>query len=267
MVSDTVSSDPRSLMALAVAAAVRAGHLVRAGQSGAAATATTKSSPTDAVTAMDRAAEEAIVEVLLAARPRDGIVGEEGGERGGQSSVRWHVDPIDGTVNYMYGLPQYAVCIGAEVAGEVVAGAVFAPALGALYSAVQGGGAWRNGVALHCSEQDDLALSLVATGFGYGARLRAFQGTVAARMLPLLRDIRRFGSAALDLCAVAEGTVDGYYEQGLHSWDLAAAGLVAEEAGARVSKLAAPHGGDAVVAAGSRLHGALEEQLREAFGG
>jgi myo-inositol-1(or 4)-monophosphatase len=251
-----------ALLALAVEVAREAGALLVAGRAGQVTASATKSSPTDIVTAMDQAAEQLIRERLRAARPGDGVLGEEGGGQAGTSGVRWVVDPLDGTVNYLYRLPNWAVSIAAEHGGQVVAGVVHAPALGATYTAVRGGGAARDGRALSGSGVTDLGQALVATGFGYEARRRAAQARVLARVLPRVRDIRRFGAASLDLSAAAEGLVDAFYERGLQPWDLAAGGLVATEAGLCVCGLAGrPAGGDLAVAAPPALFGPLTDLL------
>jgi myo-inositol-1(or 4)-monophosphatase len=178
--------------------------------------------------------------------------------------VRWVLDPIDGTVNYLYGLPQYAVSLAAEIDGEAVAGVVINAATGDEWTAVRGGGAWRGDRRLHPSTRTRLDQSLVGTGFGYDAKRRAHQGAVVAQLITRVRDIRRFGAAALDLCAVAEGTLDAYFEKGLNAWDHAAGGLIAAEAGATVSGLrgAAP-GLDMVVAAPPAIFGPLHDLLVE----
>ncbi|KAB8192151.1 inositol monophosphatase [Nonomuraea phyllanthi] len=197
----------------------------------------TKSSPTDVVTALDTASEALIRERVLAARPGDRILGEEGGEQPGESDVRWIVDPIDGTVNFLYGLPDWAVSIAVEVNGRVVAGVVNVPVRGELYSAALGEGAWLGGERLRCNTGVPLAQALVATGFGYSVAKRTVQGQVVAAVLPRVRDIRRGGSCAIDLCSLAAGRVDAYYERGINAWDFAAAGLVATESGARLAGL------------------------------
>ncbi|GAA2203950.1 inositol monophosphatase family protein [Nonomuraea monospora] len=197
----------------------------------------TKSSPTDVVTTLDKASEELIRERVLAARPGDRILGEEGGEEPGESDVRWIVDPIDGTVNFLYGLPDWAVSIAVEVRGEIVAGVVNVPARGEVFTAARGQGAWLNGSPLRCNTGVPLAQALVSTGFGYLVGRREVQGQVVAHVLPRVRDIRRGGSCAVDLCSLAAGRVDAYYERGINPWDYAAAGLVATEAGARLAGL------------------------------
>src|SRR4051812_8704028 len=195
------------------------------------------------VTAVDRACEELVTSRLLGARPDDGLLGEEGGERTGTSGVRWVVDPIDGTTNFVYGLPAYAVSIAAEVDAQPVAGVVLNVATGELFSATAAGGAHltlpgAEPVRLTGSRPASLGQALVATGFGYWAEQRRAQAAVVAELLPQVRDIRRLGSAALDLCTVAAGRVDAYYEMHLNRWDFAAGALVAAEAGVVVTGLA-----------------------------
>jgi myo-inositol-1(or 4)-monophosphatase len=250
--------EAESLLDLACEVAVAAGRLLM-GSGGRPEVVATKSSPTDVVTEADQAAEALIRDLIAESRPGDRILGEEGGETGSQggkgaqgrrSDVRWIVDPLDGTVNYLYGLPDWAVSIAAEVDGTVEAGAVFVPRRDELYSARRGHGAWLSSgaldwrgedtgspVRLACNRDVPLAQALVATGFGYAAGRRQVQGDVLRAVLPRVRDIRRGGSAAVDLCSVASGTVDAYYERGVNLWDIAAGGLVAAEAGARLTGL------------------------------
>ncbi len=197
----------------------------------------TKSSGTDMVSEMDRAAEALIVKGILAARPDDAILGEETGAREGTSGVRWVIDPLDGTTNYLYRQPAWAVSVAAEVDGQVVAGAVCSPALGDTFTAAIGAGAWCNGQPIAASGATDLASALVGTGFGYAASRRALQAAVLPHLLPLVRDIRRYGVASLDLCWVACGRLDGYFEAGGQPWDVAAGLLIAAEAGAVASGL------------------------------
>ncbi len=197
--------------------------------------AATKSSPTDVVTQIDRACEELIRARIKSARPDDGFIGEEGADLVGTSGVEWVVDPIDGTVNFVYGIPMYAVSIAARIDATVVAGYVVNIASGAEWGAVVGGGAWRyegpERVVLAAPAVSRLDQMLVATGFNYVPEIRAKQAAAVARLLPQVRDIRRIGSAALDLCALAEGQYDAYVEEGLKDWDLAAGGLIASESG------------------------------------
>jgi myo-inositol-1(or 4)-monophosphatase len=208
-----------------------------------------KSTPTDAVTVMDNRAEAVIVDGLSAARPQDRVVAEESGDNDRDARVTWYVDPLDGTVNYLYGVPQYAVSIAAAVDGEVVAGVVVDVTRNATYAAIRGHGATRDGTVLRCTAQTDPALALVGTGFAYSAQTRTRQAAVVAQLLPKVRDIRRFGSAALDLCAVAAGWLDAYYEEGMQPWDWSAGALIAREAGARVEGLQGRELGDGVILA------------------
>ncbi|MFF2924373.1 inositol monophosphatase family protein [Streptomyces celluloflavus] len=227
-------SDPLydELLELALEAARRAGTLLREGRPADLGVAATKTSPIDVVTEMDIASEKLITGFLAEHRPDDGFLGEEGASVTGSSGVRWVIDPVDGTVNYLYGLPSWAVSIAAEKDGETVAGVVAAPMRGETYRAVLGGGAYRDGERLHHRPAPPLSQALVATGFGYLAERRAGQAEVVRTLLPRVRDIRRGGSAAIDLCDVACGRLDAYYERGLNPWDLAAGELIAREAGA-----------------------------------
>lgn len=239
----------------------------------------TKSTVTDVVTDMDQRAQDHILTALRSLRPHDGFVGEEEAEtRLGESGITWVVDPIDGTVNYLYRIPAYAVSIAAVtgdplVAGawSPVAGAVVNPVSGEAYSAALGEGAFRSDrhgapVRLRVGEQDDLGQALVATGFGYAAHRRAWQAAVLADLIPDIRDIRRMGSAALDLCRVAEGSVDAYYERGLSPWDLAAGWIIVTEAGGHVTGMGkeAP-GNDMIVATGNALHDSFVIRLEQAM--
>jgi myo-inositol-1(or 4)-monophosphatase len=232
------------LLALAVDVAREAAALVRRGRATAGDDVEVKSSPVDVVTAVDTAAERLVVDLLLRARPEDGVLGEEGADRDGTSGVRWVIDPIDGTVNFLYDLPAYAVSIAAEVAGTVRAGVVLNVATGELFTASSGGGAHLlapgspEPVRLVGGRPVSLEQSLIATGFGYRVEQRQVQGAVVAALLPRVRDIRRHGSAALDLCAAAAGRVDAYYELDLKPWDHAAGALIAAEAGLVVTGLA-----------------------------
>jgi myo-inositol-1(or 4)-monophosphatase len=260
-------ADPAELAELARSVALEAADLLMAGHA-TARVVQTKSSPTDVVTEMDRAAEELIRRRILAARPGDDILGEEGGQTGSGSAVRWIVDPLDGTVNYFYGLPDWSVSIAAEIAGTVVAGVVRAPLHRATYTATLGGGAWLDSgwlatpARLSCNSGVPLARALVATGFSYQAGQRAAQGAIVAQLLPRVRDIRRMGSAALDLCSLAVGRVDAYYESGVHDWDIAAGGLIAREAGATVAGFDGNEPGEAMtIAAGPGLFAELHDLL------
>jgi myo-inositol-1(or 4)-monophosphatase len=269
---DTMGSRPptaEELLELAVEVARAAADTARQMRAEGVSPVATKSTVTDVVTAADRAVERQVVTALRAARPADAVLGEEYGAAGGPApagpgAVRWILDPIDGTVNYLYGLPQYAVSIAAEVDGEVVAGVVRNAATGDEWTATRGGGAWRDGRRLHGSTETDLGQALVATGFGYGPARRVHQAGVLAGLIAQVRDIRRFGAAALDLCLAAEGSVDAYYEKGLNAWDHAAGGLVAAEAGLRVAGLAgALPGPDLVIAAPPALFQPLHQRLAQ----
>ncbi|MCX5386172.1 inositol monophosphatase family protein [Streptomyces sp. NBC_00083] len=259
-------TDPlhRELLELALEAARRAGALLRDGRPADLAVAATKSSAVDVVTEMDIAAEKLITGYLGEYRPEDGFLGEEGSSSEGTSGVRWVIDPLDGTVNYLYGLPTWAVSIAAEVDGERVAGVVAAPMRGETYHAVLGGGAFEGGRPLRCRPPAPLAESLVGTGFAYVHSVRAHQAEVAQRLIPRFRDIRRGGSAAIDLCDVAAGRLDGYYERGLNPWDLAAGDLIAREAGALTGgRPGRTPSRELTVAASPELFGPLQSLLEE----
>jgi myo-inositol-1(or 4)-monophosphatase len=241
------------LAGLALKVAGEAATLVREHSARGVAVAATKSSDVDVVTLADRAAEELIRYRLLAARPDDAVVGEEGDDVAGSSGVRWIVDPIDGTVNFLYGLQEFAVSIAAEVDGEVMAGVVLDAANGRAYvghvdpSNPGGGSATRDGATLTVRGPAPVSQRLIATGFSYSAEKRAVQAAATARLLPLVRDIRRHGSCALELAHVAEGALDGYIEEGVNLWDYAAGGLIARLAGARLAVLPGAGGTDLVV--------------------
>ncbi len=249
-------TDLAGLEQLATRVAVAAGRLVVDERPRLVEASATKSSPTDIVTIMDTRAEELIRGLLLAERPADGFLGEEGNDHRGTSGITWVVDPIDGTVNYLYDIPAYAVSVAA-VAGDpktpgewqVLAGAVADPALRRVYHGTLGGGAYERGwdqraetpgIPLKVGSVDALSGALVGTGFGYTPHRRTEQGRVLLALLPRVRDIRRIGSAALDLCSVACGRLDGFYESGLNSWDMAAGWLMVTESGGVVS---GPNGG------------------------
>ena len=236
---------PEELLAVGLEAARAAAELVRGRAAGGVRVAATKSSATDVVTEADRASERLIRDRIREHRPEDAFFGEEGEDEAGTSGVRWVIDPIDGTVNFLYGLPEWAVSIAAEVGGETVAGVVVNGATGVEYTAVrrpEGVASWRGDQPLAVRPQAPLGQRLIATGFGYDPELRAAQGRATAALLPLVRDIRRHGACALELCHVAEGTLDGYVEEGVNLWDYAAGGLVAEGAGARLERLPGANG-------------------------
>jgi len=205
--------------------------------------ADTKSSQTDMVTEYDRWSEATIVDAITAARPLDGFVGEEGANIEGSSGVVWLIDPIDGTTNFVYDLPGCSVSIAAEVDGEMTIGLVHDLVRDERFRATLGGGATRDGTAISVSPKADVATALVATGFSYDADRRRAQASVLVALLPEVRDIRRLGGAAVDLCALACGRVDAYYERGLSPWDSAAGALIATEAGALLDDRSAADGG------------------------
>jgi myo-inositol-1(or 4)-monophosphatase len=272
------AGDAEALLRIAVATAAEAGRLLASWRGDERPEVVqTKSSPTDVVTEMDRRSEALITSRIRAHRPGDAVLGEEGGQTaggvapaGGDASlpgrVRWVVDPLDGTVNYLYGLRDWAVSIAAEVDGTVVAGVVEVPRHGEMFTAVAGQGAWLHRgeakLALHCTTAVPLGQALIGTGFGYDPGRRQVQGEVLAALLPYVRDIRRGGSAAVDLCSVAAGRLDAFYERGLNYWDFAAGGLIAREAGAVVGGLAGKTESTAMaVAAGPGLYEQLETFL------
>ncbi len=227
----------RELADLAESSALGAAAHLRNAVGGDVRIADTKSSATDLVTATDRAVEARIVAELTEARPHDAILGEESGARPGTSGVTWIIDPIDGTTNFFYGLAGFNISIAAAIDGRVVAGVVADPLRSETFRATIGGGATCNGRPLQPLGPPDLARALVGTGFSYLAERRRSQARVVAHLIGEIRDIRRLGAAALDLCYVAAGRLDGYFESGLKPWDLAAGGLVAAEAGCRLSGL------------------------------
>ena len=218
----------------------------------------TKTSAIDIVTQMDRASEKLIVDAILAARPDDGIIGEEGANRPSRSGYTWVIDPVDGTVNYFYDMAGWSVSIGIKDEHGALVGVVYAPTIDSLFTASRGGGAYLNGKRIFCNDPVELDRALIATGFAYRPELRALQVAQFNRLILQIRDYRRNGSAAIDICHVAAGIVDGYYEMGLHEWDLLAAQLIASEAGAKVTE-----DGELVIAAGPHLHGLLCGYLLE----
>jgi myo-inositol-1(or 4)-monophosphatase len=221
-----------------------------------------KSTPTDLVSAADKAAEELIVSRISAARPGDGFLGEEGADETGSSGLRWVVDPLDGTANFLFGIPQWAVSIAVEDAAGVLAGVVYDPPRGELWAAERDGPATLDGRPVRGSQRAELATALVATGFGYDAEVRRAQAATIAALLPDVRDVRRFGAAALDLAWCAAGRFDAYYERGVHHWDIAAGALLCERAGLAVESLAAaPPQDDGLLVAPPALIGLLRERV------
>lgn len=233
MPADSSLLDDLSRVALDVAQGVAA--ILEAGFGHARELVETKSSPTDMVSEVDRTAETYAGQRLAELRPEDGLLGEEGALRPSRSGVRWVLDPLDGTTNYLFGIPMWSVSIAAEIDTLPVAGVVIDPSRHETWQATSGRGATLNGQPCRVAQgRSSLSTALVATGFGYQRERRAWEADVVSRVLPEVRDIRRFGSAALDLCWVAGGRFDAYYEWGLNAWDLSAGRLLCEEAGGRV---------------------------------
>ncbi|MEU4741524.1 inositol monophosphatase family protein [Actinosynnema sp. NPDC023658] len=226
--------DPRSLVDAAVLVAREAGRLALSMREAAVTDVDTKSSATDVVTAADRASEQLVRRRLAELRPGEPVIGEEEGGSASVEGLTWVVDPIDGTVNYLYGIPHYAVSVAAQVDGESVAGAVVEPVTGNVWTAARGGGAWLDGRRLAVSKSTRLDLSLLGYGFSYRPERRQRQAEAWAGLATRVRDMRRAGAASLDLCAVAAGRLDAYAEHNLGRWDWAAGALVAREAGAVV---------------------------------
>jgi len=232
-----MNHDPDALLEIAISTAAEAATLIVDGLSRARTMVDTKTTGTDMVTEMDKASEALILGRLADARPDDAVLGEEGTDRPGSTGVRWIVDPIDGTTNYLYGHAGFAISIAAEIDGEIAVGVVHDPLHGEVFSAVRGQGAFRNGLPIHVSTETNLSHALVATGFSYEPDRRRRQAAVLGKIIGSLRDIRRMGAASVDLCSVACGRVDAYYERGLQPWDHAAGALIATEAGALVGNL------------------------------
>ncbi|WP_344105302.1 inositol monophosphatase family protein [Myceligenerans crystallogenes] len=259
------------LRALAERLAVTAGTLVREGRPANVEVAATKSTGTDPVTEMDRASEELMRRILAEERPHDAILGEEGDDTPGTSGLTWVLDPIDGTVNYLYGIAGWSVSV-AVVAGPpdpalwtIVAGAVHSVPDDRTWSAGRGQGATRDGEPIRISRPASLGECLVGTGFGYDADRRASQAVVLTQVLPQVRDIRRLGSAAIDLCLLAQGSLDLVYERGLNPWDMAAGALVATEAGAALTGLRGmPATSEMLVAGAAEFVAPLAEILEAA---
>ena len=226
------------LLVVAEDLARAAGDMALRGRKSGDVAATTKSSPTDMVTQYDKASEELITSGLAARRPHDGIIGEEGASVSGSSGITWHIDPIDGTSNFYFDIPMWAVSIGAVDENGPLVGVVYAPALGEMFTAIRGEGAFLNGSPIHVRENVELSDALVCTGFSYRVHERTQHAQRVAQMVTHIRDIRRFGAAAIDLCFVACGRYDAYFEEHLHSWDLVAGQVIATEAGAIVTNYA-----------------------------
>jgi myo-inositol-1(or 4)-monophosphatase len=251
-----------AVIEIAEAIAREAGAQLREAFGGPGVNVRAKSSPTDLVSEADHAAERVIRERLAAARPGDGILGEEGSDEPGSSGVRWVVDPLDGTINFLFGIPAWAVSIACEDADGTLAGVVYDPMRDELWSAVRDGPPLLNGSEVSASTRADLATAMVGTGFGYDAEVRRYQAEVIGRLLPEVRDIRRFGSAALDLAWTAAGRLDAFFERGLNHWDRAAGELLCVRAGLEIRELApAPPAAGGVLVAPAGLIDALDSMV------
>jgi myo-inositol-1(or 4)-monophosphatase len=246
---------PVGLEQIAIHAATAAAAIVRASY-GSATALRSKSSPTDIVTQTDVDSETLVRSLLSAATPDAGLLGEEGGGTHPGQPLQWIIDPLDGTINFLYGVPIFSVSIAAAVQGDVVAGAVIDVLQNEVFSAHRGGGARLDGQPISVESSDGLAKSLIATGFSYRTALREQQGAIVHRLLPQVRDVRCFGSAALELCWVACGRLNGYYERDIKLWDYAAGALIATEAGATI-ELPCPENADLVVVAEPGIFGQL----------
>jgi myo-inositol-1(or 4)-monophosphatase len=261
--SDDLSAE---LLDLACRLAQEAGRLAAAGRRRGTPAGDTKSTATDVVTEWDRASERSIVDGLRAARPADGLLGEEGSTESGTSGITWLIDPIDGTTNFLYDLPGWAVSIAANDLQGALVGAVFVPSSGELFAARRGHGATLDGRPIRCTSLAEPATALLATGFSYDPVRRAEHARRLVHVLPSVRDIRRLGAASVDLCHVACGRVDAYVEESLGPWDLAAGELIAREAGCRTGDLdggpAAPH---QVLVANPSLFEPMAALLRRAW--
>ena len=261
--------DLAALRALAVELASEGAELALRRQRDGVEVAATKSSAVDVVTAADREVEAFIRGRLATARPDDAFLGEESDASGGTSGLTWVIDPIDGTVNYLYGQPRWAVSVAVVDGGDpgswtALAGCVVSPALGETFAAALGMGAMRNGERIRATTADALATSLVATGFAYDAATRVRQAAAAARIIGSVRDLRRAGAASVDLCDVAAGRLDAYWERGLSPWDFAAGALIAEEAAAIVTRADVRDGARLVTAAAPGIAAAFAELIGEA---
>lgn len=262
LIMSPTSADFIDLMNVAAGIARNAGDLVFTGRRNGAGKVQTKSSATDMVTQWDTASEHFVVDQLSKLRPHDSIIGEEGGQVQGTTPYTWLIDPIDGTTNFLYNLSGYAISIAACIETDPVSAAVFLPATRELFVAAKGHGSWLGSSRLQVSPCESIETALVATGFSYSAARRDLQGQRIARLLPRVRDLRRLGAAAADLCFVAAGRLDAYFEEGLQAWDLAAGQLIASEAGATLSNfVGSTITPSQVLVATPRIHGDLLKLL------
>lgn len=252
------------LLDLAVMAATRASDILLDHFEGPAQGVFTKSTPTDPVSDADRAAEGFLLQFLKHERPDDGILAEEGGGRDSRSGLTWVIDPLDGTVNFLFGIPVWCVSIAVEDADGAIAGVVYDPNRDELFAAERAEGATLNGEPIQVTERAELSSALIGTGFSYDPEVRGSQALILSRVLPRVRDVRRAGSAAIDLATLACGRFDGFYEAPMEAWDKAAGVLLVREAGGVVSELPAPKGlSPGVIAAGPALHDTLRALVVE----
>jgi myo-inositol-1(or 4)-monophosphatase len=270
------NEESERLLELATSIALEAGRLLseRFSASGPTQAVTdsirSKTSRTDLVTEADSSSERLVVARLAAERPRDAILAEEGGATGGTSGLTWVVDPLDGTINFVYGFPVFGISIACRSEAGTLLGVVHDPVRAETFTAVRGGGAFRDGTRLVLGQGPPLSEALVGTGFSYDSARRAAQGRLVAHVLPGVRDIRRAGAAAIDLCWVAAGRLDAHYEAGLAPWDLEAGSLVVTEAGGTVEAVAGLLDGDrssatmTLVAAAPGVGGPLRDLLESA---
>jgi myo-inositol-1(or 4)-monophosphatase len=251
----------QELLTLAVSAAREAGAMLLERFEGPAAGVSSKSSPTDLVSDADRDAEELLTSTIRRFRPNDGLVGEEGAAAESESGLTWVIDPLDGTINFLFGIPAWAVSVAVEDDDGGVAGAVYQPTTDEMFAAARGEGATLNGRAISVSERTDLATALIGTGFSYEPEAREIQAQIALRVIPRVRDIRRAGSAALDLCSVACGRLDGLYEAPMERWDKAAGLVIVAEAGGQTTEMPPPLEGfsPGVIASNPSLLGELRD--------
>ena len=234
------NSEVTLLLAICTELAMTGGKRAYAGRRAGLKDVQTKTTSTDMVTEFDKATEKYIVDEIRSRRPDDSIIGEEGGSHSGNSNYTWCIDPIDGTTNFLYALPSWSVSIGISDEKGPLVGVVYIPALDEMFTAIRGGGAFLNGEQIRCNEITDISKALVCTGFSYSPEHRTVQSKRVSTFIHKVRDIRRLGAASVDICFVACGRVDAYFEENLHSWDIAAAELIAIEAGARSGDF---HGG------------------------
>jgi len=251
------------LVSLAEEAATRAGEILLEHFAGSIAGLDTKTSPTDPVSDADRASEAFLLDFIAAKRPGDGVIAEEGGEESSESGLTWVLDPLDGTVNFLYRIPTWCVSIAIDDGSGTIVGVIHDPNRKETFSAIKGRGATLDGTAIHVSEQKDLSRALIGTGFSYESEAREVQAEIVGRVVPAARDIRRGGSAAIDLASLACGRLDGFFEAPMERWDKAAGVLIAREAGAKVTELPPPIDGlpPGVIGANPTLHQALARLL------